>query len=107
MTDINICELITTLQKEIAHHFILHYVSPIVSGSGHALEIESTNCLGTISIWAAGSMDWHIFDTETSVEAILGYLEVNDVEKLRTAILAIFSEIRDLDEIKLRTDPLR
>ena len=97
MNDSEINDLISELRTDLESELSLMYKAPVTLGSGHALEVESKTCLGTISVWAAGTMDWHIFDIATSTEALLGHKEINDAEDLRSAMLAILNEIRSRD----------
>jgi hypothetical protein len=97
MNDIELENLISTVIMQTTGDLALAYKAPIFVGSGHYLELESKTCLGTISFWASGMMDWHIFDIATSAETLIGQSEVRDLDEIRNKITDIFLEIRGLD----------
>lgn len=99
MNDTEINEIIAELPIDIVNEFAVKHKVPVTFGSGHSVEIESKTCLGTVSVWATGMMDWHIFDITTSTEALLGYREVKDVDAVREVFLIIFDEIRCRDNV--------
>lgn len=99
MTDAEVSSLLTELLVELGSEFHLKHRIPVVPGSGHALDLESRSCVGTISVWAAGSADWHIFDSHTAAEALLGYAEPQSVIELRGVILDVLGQVRRHDEI--------
>ncbi len=103
MNDTEINELIAKLPTNVVKEFAVQYKTPIVPGSGHSIELESKTCLGTISVWAAGTMDWHIFDIATSSEALLGHSEVRDADAVRDTLFAILDEIRSRDNAAAKT----
>lgn len=98
MNDTEIKILIQDILLRAGGDFSLYYRGPIVLGGGHSLEIESKTCLGAISVWASGIMDWHVFDIATSAEVLLGCSEVKDIDAVQECFLAIFEEIRGLDQ---------
>jgi hypothetical protein len=99
MTDAEITSLLVELLVELGSEFNLKHRIPSVSGGSHALELESRSCVGTISIWAAGSADWHIFDRHTAVEALLGYAEPQSIIDLRGVVLGVLGQVRRHDDI--------
>jgi hypothetical protein len=100
MNNSQIKDLIASILSSVEGEFTFHYKAPVVIESCHAIEIESKKCLGTISVWASGMMDWHIFDIETSTENMLGHSEINDQNDLHNVMLSIFEGIRERDKSK-------
>ena len=97
MIDSEISLLFERLRNERGNEVVLQYRPPVVPGRGHALELDSSSCFGTILVWANGFVDWNIFGSSTSKEALLGHAEVNSLEELRAVILEIFRKIREHD----------
>jgi hypothetical protein len=97
MNDAEITEIMAQLPTDVVNEFALQYKAPVVAGSGHSFELESKTCLGTISVWAAGTMDWHIFEIATSSESLIGHTEVRDRDAVRDALLAILGQVRGRD----------
>jgi len=99
MTEADITSFLVALLVELGSEFNLKHRIPSVSGGSHALELESRSCIGTISIWAAGAADWHIFDSHTAAEALLGYAEPRSIIELRGVVLGVLGQVRRHDEI--------
>ena len=97
MNDIEIKILIQNLLMTTGDEFSLCYKAPIALGSSHSLELESKTCLGTLSVWESGMMDWHIFDIATSTEVLVGCGEAQDIAGVRETFLGIFEKIRERD----------
>jgi hypothetical protein len=97
VNDTEIKTLIQNLLEIAGDEFSLCYKGPIALGSSHSLEIESKTCLGTLSVWESGMMDWHIFDIATSTEVFLGCGETRDIAGVRETFLDIFKKIREHD----------
>lgn len=101
MTDTEINSLLDELLVELGSEFDLKHRIPVVSGGSHALELESRSCIGTISLWTAGALDWHIFDKRTATEALLGHAEAKNVIDLRNVVLDVLGNVRRHDEISV------
>jgi hypothetical protein len=97
MNDLEIKELVSNLPTSVVSELTLKYKGPIALGSGHTIELESKKCLGTISVWAFGMMDWHIFDIETSKETLLGHSEAHDAYAVLDTLFMLFEQIRKHD----------
>jgi hypothetical protein len=98
MNDTELEKLISTVLMQATDDLALAYKAPILVGSCHSLELESKTCLGTISVWASGMMDWHIFDIATSAETLIGQSEVRDLDAVQNKIIDLFREIRVHDK---------
>jgi membrane protease subunit (stomatin/prohibitin family) len=103
MNDAEINNLIAMLPTNLIKEFAVQYKAPVAPGSGHSIEIKNKTCLGTISVWAAGTMDWHIFDIVTSAEILLGHSEVGDVDAVRATLFAILKEAMVRDSAASKT----
>ena len=97
MKDTEIKILVQNLLVKLGDEFSLCYKQPIAPGSSHSIELESKTCLGTLSVWASGLMDWHIFDISTSTEVILGCGEARDITGVREKFLEILEKVRARD----------
>jgi hypothetical protein len=95
--DTEIKSFIQNILVSAGDEFSLCYKRPIAPGSSHSLELESKTCLGTLSVWASGLMDWHIFDIATSTEVILGCGEAKDITGVRETFLEILEKVRARD----------
>jgi len=97
MTDTELIELIENLSADDKGYFAIAYKRPSHIGGGHTLEIESPKCLGSITFWAAGSIDWHIFDIQTATECFLGECEAINVREIEVSLRALFEAIKYRD----------
>lgn len=100
MNDAEISDLVANLPADLAEEFGIQYQAPVALGRSHSINLENQAYVGTISIWASGAMDWHIFDIVTSTESALGYHEVNEINAARNTLLTIFGELRAYGEAR-------
>lgn len=99
MTDNEIHSLLVELLVEFGSEFNLKHRIPVASGGSHALELESRSCIGTISLWAAGAADWHIFDVHSAAQALLGCAQPQSIIELRDVVLSVLDQVRRHDQV--------
>jgi hypothetical protein len=93
MTNTEISQLIASLVTEFGNKFELRHLRPTVAGGGHALDVDSSLALGTISIWESGTVDWQFVDAETGLETLVGSETTESVSALRAVVLRLFRDI--------------
>lgn len=98
MTDAEIHSLLADLLVKFSGEFSLKYRTPTIPGGSYALELESSSCIGTISIWATGAADWHVFNRHTAVEALLGYAESQSINDLHDVIVDLLAQVARHDD---------
>lgn len=95
MTNSEITQFLSAIVEEFGSRFEMRHQPPTVVGGGHALDVDSAQSLGTISIWEAGSVDWQFVDAVTGSETLVGSETTGTVPALRAIVLRILQQVTD------------
>lgn len=82
----DISNLVNNFIANYSSIILTKYVPPTIPTMSHVFEIETSEFLGTISVWASGMVDWNIYDIETSNEAFLGSSIFDSEQQLCLAV---------------------
>jgi hypothetical protein len=95
MTNLEISQLLSTILSEFESRFEMRHQPPTVAGGGHSLDVDTASCLGTISIWESGAVDWQFVDALTGAETFVGAETTDTASALRDVVLRVLQQVTD------------
>ncbi|MEM1060619.1 MAG: hypothetical protein AAGK14_15510 [Verrucomicrobiota bacterium] len=93
ITDKEIEALMLQVKHSVGKRFLIKYKMPTMPNSGHGLNFENKQILGTIIAWNSGFIEWEIVSITTEETLNKSYVETSSISEMKFSINNIVSNL--------------